>query len=82
MEAVLTHSKDHQSALEIISQLGEYRTRKGLDLILKTSLVPLVGCSGAFYARMETEPNTPQLLDIINQSSFCQCQWKNPCLSG
>ncbi len=68
--------KDHQAALGIINQLGDCQTREQINQILKTSLIPLMGSSGAFYARLEGEHNTPRLLDTINPSSLCQCQWR------
>ena len=67
--------KDHQAALGIINQLAECRTRENLSHILKTSLLPLMGCSGVFYARLEGEDNTPTLLDSINPSIPCRCWW-------
>ena len=70
-------SEDHQAALTIINRLGDCQTRKELNQVLKTALIPLLDCCGAFYARLEGERNTPQLLDDINQSSLCQHSWKN-----
>ncbi len=76
MKGVLS-STDHQAALNMISQLGGCQTREQINRILKISLIPLIGCSGAFYARLKGKSNTPKLLDTINSSSFCQCQWQN-----
>ena len=68
-------NKDYQAALGIINQLAECRTREKLSQILKTSLLPILGYSGAFYARLEGEDNTPTLLDSINSSTPCRCWW-------
>ncbi len=70
-------NKDYHSALSIIDRLDDCRTREELNQVLKTALIPLLDCSGAFYAQLEGELNTPQLLDDINQSSLCQHSWKN-----
>ena len=70
-------NKDHQTALEIINRLGECQTREQLNQILKISLVPLMACSGAFYARLEGEHNSPRVLDAIYPSSLCRCRWTN-----
>lgn len=70
-------SRDHQAALAVIIQLAECRTRKRLSNILKTSVLPLIGCSGAFYAHLEGKDNTPRLLDNINVSTLCRCWWKD-----
>ena len=68
---------DYQAALGIINQLAECRTREELSHIFKTSLLPLMGCSGAFYARLEGEDNTPKLLDSIDPSIPCRCWWED-----
>jgi DNA-binding CsgD family transcriptional regulator len=67
--------KDYQAALGIINQLAECRTRENLSHILKTSLLPLMGCSGAFYTRLDGKDNTPKLMDSINSSTPCRCWW-------
>lgn len=67
--------KDYQVALRIINQLAECRTREELSKIIKKSLLPLMDCTGAFYARLEGKDNTPKLLDSINPSLPCRCWW-------
>ncbi len=70
-------SGDQQAALAIIDLLNGCQSRNDFNQVLKTALVPLVECSGAFYVRLEGEQNTSQLLGGINQSSFCQPTWEN-----
>ena len=70
-------SKDHQAAEAIIDQLGECQNRAELNQLLKSALIPLVDCSGAFYARLEGERYNPQVLDDTNPSPLCQCRWRN-----
>jgi DNA-binding CsgD family transcriptional regulator len=69
--------KDYQAALGIINQLGECQTREELNQILKKAILPLMGCSDAFYVRLEGKCGTPQMLDSINSSTLCQCRWEN-----
>jgi len=70
-------SGDQQAAMAIIDLLNGCQTRNDFNQVLKTALVPLVECSGAFYVRLEGEQNTPRLLGGINQSSLCQPTWYN-----
>ncbi|GJL73485.1 MAG: hypothetical protein NMNS01_26840 [Nitrosomonas sp.] len=70
-------NEDQQAALAIIDLLGGCQTRNDFNQVLKTTLVPLVECNGAFYVRLEGEQNTPRLLGGINQASFSQPIWKN-----
>ena len=44
--------KDYQAALGIINQLAECQTREELSKIIKKSLLPLMDCTGVFYARI------------------------------
>lgn len=69
--------EDYQAALGVINQLGECRTREELNEILKISLLPLMGCDGMFYARLDGACNIPQLLDSICPSSLCRCLWES-----
>ena len=68
---------DHQAALAIIDRLGDCQTRENLNQILKSALIPLMDCNGAFYVRLEGKQNKPQVVDDINLSSLCQHSWKN-----
>jgi DNA-binding NarL/FixJ family response regulator len=68
--------EDHHAVLGIIDQLAECRTREELNQLLKISLFPLMGCSGAFYVRLQ-EDKTPKLLDSINPEILCQCRWED-----
>ena len=69
--------EDCQAAFGIINRLADCRTREELSHILQTALLPLMDCSGVFYARLEGEGNTPKLLDSINSSTPCRCWWEN-----
>ncbi len=69
--------EDNQAVQEIIDLLSACQTRNEFNQVLKTVLIPLIDCSGAFYVRLEGEQNTPRLLGGINQSSFCQPTWEN-----
>ncbi len=68
---------DQQAALAIIDLLSGCQTRNDFNQVLKTALIPLVECSGAFYVHMEGEQNTLRLLDSINRSSLSQPTWNN-----
>lgn len=69
--------EDYQAAQQIIDMLNSCQTRNEFNQVLKTALVPLIDCSGAFYVHMEGEQNTLRLLDSINRSSLSQPTWNN-----
>jgi DNA-binding CsgD family transcriptional regulator len=70
-------SEDQQAALAIMDLLSRCQTRNEFNRVLKTTLIPLIDCSGAFYGHLEGNQNTLRLLGSINQSSLCQPTWSN-----
>lgn len=69
-------NSDHQQTLATIKWLNNCQTWSEFDQAIKTALLPLFKCNGAFYGRLSGEHNTLQLLGGINQSTCCQHGWK------
>ena len=69
-------NRNHQIASATIGWLNNCQTRDEFNQALKTALLPLLACNGVFYGRFIEEKNTLQLLDSINQSTYCQDGWK------
>lgn len=69
-------SQDHQSVLAIIYWLENCQTREELNLVLKTALIPLLGCNGAFYVLARAKRNLPQLLGSICTQQLCRLKWE------
>ena len=69
-------NSDHQQTLATIKWLNNCQTWGEFDQAIKTALLPLFKCNGAFYGRLSGEHNTLQLLGGINQSTCCQHGWK------
>jgi DNA-binding CsgD family transcriptional regulator len=69
--------KDHHSAMAIIEQLGSCQKLDDLNHLLKSAIIPLIGCSGTFYRKLHGEQYTPHLLDTYNSLPLCHCRWKN-----
>jgi DNA-binding CsgD family transcriptional regulator len=69
-------NSDHRQTLAAIEWLNNCQTWSEFDQAIKTALLPLFKCNGAFYGRLSAEQSTLQLLGNINQSTCCQHGWK------
>lgn len=71
------NDEDYQTLSLINNTIVNCNKREQLNQLLKTTIIPLLNCSGAFYVRMKETYNSQELLDSINLSLLCQFNWQN-----